>query len=642
MSNGPAQVSSRFLLDGLLQAHFFEDNESQRRSRLFLVSVLVLTCAAAFFAFMAHQTDGFTTVVFLLGTGSMVSAANVPLARITGRLEEVSVLLCTEHVVIVFLCGFYGNGVGDASQWWLVPGPLVAAMLVGPRAGVLAAAAASTGMVFLFVTQQFDLVTYAPDGRERNLFIMLAAVTVFSAVAGLGIAFERSRRHGQDELAQAIRRVQLANEELSKVAAALTTARDQALADGSRKNAFLEQMRQFSSTQTEALSMTKASTERLADTLRAIAQSVESLAETARGSSRAIDGVADAGAQMQLSSRTLVTAVDEVGASLGSLRTTVQAVQRGYGGLRTQAHETAGSMSAMETSAQQVREAAARTLQLSIGVIEDAQRGTDAVTRSATAVNTIRETALQLNETMVELVERVERVDHILAVIDEVAVETNILALNASIIAAQAGEHGLGFAVVADQIKGLAARVASSTRESAAMIEDVKTTGRGVGRVLTDAVAAVESGEALSVEATAALKQILRSAKEASEMARSIESRTGEQAERTTTVKSAMSKVLSEVESALGATTDHARTTDRIAQAVSRLKALAPDIEGRAAQQATGTKQVRDAMARVSAMAEALRDVQEEQKDASANASRSVHEIHRAQEGIDQALKDLR
>ena len=633
----------RWVVDRLLPDQVLEDADGQRRGRLFLVAVLVLSGAAGFFAIAAYESEGsFGEVVFLLGAGSLICLLNIPLANMLGRLREVSILMCVEHVVIVWLCGLYGSGVGDASQWWLVPAPLVASVLLGPRAGGISAVAASCGMIFLHVAKTFSWLRFNSDDSQRDLFIMMASVTVFAAIAGLAMAFERSRERGQAGIDEALARLQVANEELSRVAAALTTARDQALADANRKDRFLGDMRLFSGTQTGALAQTRQSTERLADTIRAIAQSVDTLAESARGSSHAIDGVAEASALMQQSSRTLVGAVDEVGVSLGSLRTAVGSVQRGYGALRTQALETAGSMSAVEASAQHVREAAARTLSLSSGVIEDAVRGTQAVTRSAVGVNNIRDTALQLHDAMMALVARVERVDRILAVIDEVAIETNVLALNASIIAAQAGEHGLGFAVVADQIKGLAARVATSTRESAEVINEVKERGRGVGRALSEAVSAVDTGEALSSEAMLALEQIVRSATEATEMARAIEGRTVEQAERTTAVKTAMARVIEEVEAALHATADHARNTDRIAQAVTRLKMLAPDLEGRAGQQASGAKAVRDAISRVSAMAEALRDVQEEQKEASISAFGSVDELHRAQQGIDKALSNLR
>jgi len=631
----------RWRLDAFLPASALLDNDELRRGRLFIVASIVLAMAAAFFAVASAESEGFTDVALTLSIGAVCAVLNLPLSKITQRQRVMSTVVCIEHVVFVWLCGLLGAGVADASLWWLAPAPLVATILLGTTAGIVSATACSLGMIALYVAPRFG-VTFRPPEADFQLFVMMAAVTVFFALGALAFAYERTRERNAALVDDAVNRLQQANEELSRVAAALTSARDQALADGNVKSAFLDDMRRFSVAQTAALSQASSSTQRLTSGIRAIAKSVDTLADAARGSSRGIDGVSDASTGLQDTSTTLVGAVDDVAGSLGALRGAVASVQSGIGSLRTQAHETARAMSSMEGSAKAVRESATRTAMLSSGVITDAERGAAAVTRSATGVDQIRSTALHLRGEMADLVRRVEAVDRILAVIDEVTIETNVLALNASIIAAQAGEHGRGFAIVADQIKGLAARVAKSTRESASVIDDVKLRARTAGAALIDAVDAVDAGEILSTDAGLALEQILRSATEATAMARGIEGHTTEQAEQASSVRAAMTRVLREVETSAKATTEQALAADRIAQAVQRLKALAPELSTQTNEQNAGAKEVRAAIARVSAMAEELRDVQKEQTRASELVFGSVDELHRAQQGIDRALNSLR
>jgi methyl-accepting chemotaxis protein len=99
--------------------------------------------------------------------------------------------------------------------------------------------------------------------------------------------------------------------------------------------------------------------------------------------------------------------------------------------------------------------------------------------------------------------------------------------------------------------------------------------------------------------------------------------------------------VLNEVEGAARATADHARAADRIGDAVQGLKRLAPELSAQADDQARSATMVRAAVARVSAMAEGLRDVQKEQTHASQQVFGSVDELHRAQQGVDAALRGL-
>ncbi len=631
-----------WVIDRVLPPSLRTTVDDLRRGRLLVIAALILTAASAFFSFTAYQSSGsIDTVVGILGVGAVVAIANLPVLWAIG-LKRTSIALCVEHILFVWVTGVVGSGVLDASMWWLAPAPLVATLLLGSRAGLLSGAAASVLVTGSFLAAQLGFHTFTAISDTFPIFVTMAAVTVFAAVSGLAFANERARERSERRVDDALERLQDANDRLSQVAAALTTARDQAVADGARKSAFLEDMRRFSIDQTQSLSRAKANTERLTSTIGAIAASVEVLADTASASSSAIDAVAQSARRVQGTSATLVGAVGDAGSSLGALRAAVTSVQAGYSALRRQADGTAQAMGAMERSSQAVRTAAERTAALSSGVIEDAERGAQAVTRSKTGVDQIRQTAIHLQKVMEDLVTRIGDVDRILSAIDEVTAETNVLALNASIIAAQAGEQGRGFGVVADEIKGLAARVAMSTKESSAVVVDVKGRARQAAAALAEAIGAVDAGETLSHEAGLALDQILRSAAEATTMAKSIEGQTVEQATQSSSVRGAMLLVMREVEDAARATADHKAAADRIADAIERLGQLAPELSAQATDQARGAQAVRSGTSQVAAMTDELRSVQREQTAASHLVLTSVDDVLRAQEGVDAALKALR
>ena len=105
--------------------------------------------------------------------------------------------------------------------------------------------------------------------------------------------------------------------------------------------------------------------------------------------------------------------------------------------------------------------------------------------------------------------ERSQEIGEIIKVIDDIADQTNLLALNAAIEAARAGEQGRGFAVVADEVRKLAERTAKATNEIVVMIKAIQEDTDVALKTMDDEVKVVERGAGYAEEADAALKEIV-------------------------------------------------------------------------------------------------------------------------------------
>ncbi|MCG8994265.1 methyl-accepting chemotaxis protein [Laribacter hongkongensis] len=177
-----------------------------------------------------------------------------------------------------------------------------------------------------------------------------------------------------------------------------------------------------------------------------------------------------------------------------------------------QQSEAASSMAStieqMTVSIGQVAERAGDTNEISSTTGTLAQQGMSVIDETVRDIRSIAETVRVASEQIGELEHKGEQIDAIISIIKDLADQTNLLALNAAIEAARAGEQGRGFAVVADEVRKLAERTTTSTQEISTTIMEMR---EGTQRVVTGISAAVEkvnNGVARAEEASQAMARI--------------------------------------------------------------------------------------------------------------------------------------
>ena len=183
--------------------------------------------------------------------------------------------------------------------------------------------------------------------------------------------------------------------------------------------------------------------------------------------------------------------------------------------LTAAAADSVTAAQAMDAAIVKVQGGAGETAELSAQVSTEAERGYRAVHRTLDEIERIRTTTSTARERIASLDARAVDIGHVVKVIQEITEKTNLLALNASIIAAQAGEHGRSFAVVATEIKALAQRTAASTKEIGEQIRGVQHESERARGAMDAGVAAVEEGFQVAVSAGDALEAIRQTARAA-------------------------------------------------------------------------------------------------------------------------------
>ncbi|HEY7884478.1 MAG TPA: methyl-accepting chemotaxis protein [Cellvibrionaceae bacterium] len=195
--------------------------------------------------------------------------------------------------------------------------------------------------------------------------------------------------------------------------------------------------------------------------------------------------------KMQLQMREVVGSVKASSASLGeaskNINMTAVSITRHIGETEASTDQVAAAVNEMSSTVQEVAGNASGAAQAATEADHNAQTGLGAMEQTITAINNLSRQVEDVSQAIQTLEEETGRVGNVLGVIKGIAEQTNLLALNAAIEAARAGEQGRGFAVVADEVRALAQRTQESTAEIQQIIEAVQSGAN-------NAVKAMETG----------------------------------------------------------------------------------------------------------------------------------------------------
>lgn len=342
----------------------------------------------------------------------------------------------------------------------------------------------------------------------------------------------------------------------------------------------------------QAIAMTdvSSSVEELHKIAQDVAKGMEQLLKLSEETSSSILEMAASIEEVDGNMADLTVVVGDTSTSIEEIAGTLKEVAAGIDNISKGADETASSLVQIDASAKEIESHARQSVELSNEVAKEGERGVKAVELTHAGMEKIKESVNSLSIVIDELGQRSKEIGKIVNVIDDVAMETNLLALNATILAAQAGEYGKGFSVVADEIRELSERTAASTREITGIVSGIQGEIERAASSVEEGMAKVVEGEKLSTETTLVLKGITGRFRAFQEMSLEIAKATQEQASGSKVVTQNIETITNTIHQMARATQEQSQGASQIVKAVEKMRELASQIKKATAEQTDGSK----------------------------------------------------
>jgi len=349
-------------------------------------------------------------------------------------------------------------------------------------------------------------------------------------------------------------------------------------------------------------------------------RNVTSLKET-------VDSVADGTAIIAAASESVMASVDETGTSVSEISVAIEQVTRNLDHLSGIVHQSASAMEEINRTIGNVERNAAISHEVSSQVKSGADESITVVTETINSLAEIQ-TSVELSYSAItRLVENSARIETIVSVINDITKRTSLLALNAAIIAAQAGEYGKSFGVVADEIRNLSLQTGHSTGEITGIIEAIMSESRTAAGNITASKNLVQRGVELGHSTGAALKAIYNRSISSMDMTHQIKQATEEQSTSVKVVAKSMEDISAMTAHIFAASADQAKATRNIARSIETIKDMTHEMVRSTARQVDDSRKIRHTVESVSEMVTEMFDNMEKRRMQSAEVVKDLESM---------------
>jgi methyl-accepting chemotaxis protein len=308
--------------------------------------------------------------------------------------------------------------------------------------------------------------------------------------------------------------------------------------------------------------------------------------------------------------------INRAGTSVGQMTNAIEDVANGAQQQANEANNAASITAKLSAAIQQVSGNAQAVLRESSAASEAAQNGTQKVEDTLNGMQNIKQRVGASAEKVREMGTRSDKIGDIVVAIEDIASQTNLLALNAAIEAARAGEAGKGFAVVADEVRKLAERSSSATREIGDLVLSIQKTVTEAVAAMEEGTTEVELGVSIATQAGEALTKIMqatdsvnREAAQAALAAETMQSSANELVVAVDSVSAIVEENTAATEEMSASSTEVTEAIENIASVSEENSAAVEEVSASAEEMAAQVEEVNNSAELLMELATQLRDV---------------------------------